>query len=72
MLAFNHWRYREKCPRAAAEAEKLRHVPVDEQLVRRVSGRVICETCCRELYEHPPHPTDDWLQVTCDGEIVKL
>jgi hypothetical protein len=38
----------------------------------RCSGLVICESCGRELYDHPSHPFDDWMTITCEGKIVKL
>jgi len=44
---------------------------------RRTSGGVICETCGKEYRRHPHSEHRDWnddpfLNVLCNGDLVKL
>lgn len=38
----------------------------------RASGLVECDTCGQKLYDHSMVTDYAWLQLTCDGRLVKL
>jgi len=38
----------------------------------RAGGNVICESCGYDYREHVQDPIDEWLNVLCSGEWVKL
>lgn len=39
---------------------------------KRAGGRVICNECGQEFNDHVQDPIDEWLNVLCNGERVKL
>jgi hypothetical protein len=38
----------------------------------RCSGLVVCDICGREYYDHPPHPLQAALHISCDGRLWHL
>jgi hypothetical protein len=36
------------------------------------SGDAVCESCGLELRQHPEHPGVPYLNIRCDGSLVKL
>lgn len=44
----------------------------EEKFFRRAGGDVICDECGSKYYDHPQHPAFGFLNVICDGSIVKL
>ena len=38
----------------------------------RCSGLCVCEDCGKAYYDHPPVPEYPFLQLLCDGSVVKL
>lgn len=69
-------RYTERCPAAVEHVDRLEaagpgpEFTLDATL--RVSGLVGCPVCKRMYYDHPRHPWDEYLTVTCEGKVVKL
>jgi hypothetical protein len=68
------WREHDKRIVDALPAVPLRHYP---DFVR-AGGGVVCESCGRTYYRHPLDPRyvdqdgNRFLNVTCDGRMVKL
>lgn len=65
---FGRTRYLQRCPKAVEYALML--LPTDN--FKRCSGLVECRVCGHQYYDHPRHPIDAFLSVTCEGEILKL
>ena len=38
----------------------------------RAGGDVVCEICGKAYYDHPQHNDFPFLNVLCDGVVVKL
>jgi len=38
----------------------------------RWSGLAECEVCGNQLFDHPPHPFEPCLTITCQGQFIKL
>lgn len=51
--------------------EDHREVWVDLEY-NRASGQAICENCAKPYSRHPEHKDESWLNVLCDGRLVKL
>ena len=67
-------KYLQRCKHAVTlydllEAKGEPEEPVDAD---RASGLVVCQICNRPYFDHPPHPFEPCLTVTCGGEILKL
>lgn len=74
MMEHARRRYTQRCPAAVGHWDRInadgpdRHR--DLEFVS-ASGLVEC-WCGSRLYDHPEHPFDPWLTITCDGDFVKL
>lgn len=68
------WRFKKlQIAKAALEARLVRlepHTPIEE--LRRAGGDVLCGKCSAPYYDHPRHPSEEFLTILCDGSIVKL
>lgn len=67
-----NWRWRVRMPLAVDWYLRYSTRPRGEPDFQRCSGLVRCTRCGYELYDHPPHPTEPDLTITCDGALVKL
>lgn len=66
--------YEQRCPIALAIYD-LVAAGTNEDKQRdfdRVSGLVECPNCGHQYYDHPQHPFEECLTITCSGRIVKL
>ncbi len=75
MFARQRARYEEQCPDALEHYDHIMLSAGDPSELRddgRCSGLVECEVCGRQLYDHPQHPIETWMTITCDGRVVKL
>lgn len=67
-------KYLVRCKQAATlydllEAKGRSDEPIDAY---RASGLVVCQICGKQYHDHPPHPFEPCLTITCGGEILKL
>lgn len=75
LYARQRYKYENTCVDALEHYDRIEHAGPQPGYVDdsgRVSGLVICEACNHELYDHPPHPFESCLTITCDGKVVKL
>jgi len=49
-----------------------RDAGADEPEYIRAGGGVVCEACGKTYYDHPQHNEFSFLNVLCDGTVVKL
>lgn len=68
-------RYEEQCPQALERVEAMEEAGPQPGYVHddgRFSGMADCDVCGHCYFDHPPHPFEPSLTVTCDGLIAKL
>jgi len=61
-----------RSPKAVRHVIRMASTPIDTSEFRHAGGGVTCDTCGHKYYDHPRHPIDTFLTVTCDGELLKL
>ena len=67
-------RYIQRCPAAVGQWDRINHEGPNGKRdlnFERASGLVVC-WCGHQLYDHPDHPYEPTLTITCDGDVVKL
>lgn len=62
------------CPQAIAHHDRIvaADPPLEHVDAERCSGLAACVICSHQLHDHPNHPYEPYLTITCEGQSVKL